>query len=50
MRRWQSGQLQETVNLPDLSYAGSNPARRTRTKECDATALHFYCFVVDGRI
>ncbi len=30
MRRWQSGQLQETVNLPDLSYAGSNPARRTK--------------------
>lgn len=29
MRRWQSGQLQETVNLPDLSYVGSNPTRRT---------------------
>ena len=32
LRRWQSGQLQETVNLPDLSYAGSNPARRTNEK------------------
>ena len=32
-RRWQSGQLQETVNLPDLSYAGSNPARRTQVNK-----------------
>ena len=32
MRRWQSGQLQWTVNPSDLSYAGSNPARRTEIK------------------
>ena len=32
MRRWQSGQMQEAVNLPEYSYAGSNPARRTNTK------------------
>lgn len=29
MRRWQSGQLQETVNLPGYPYVGSNPTRRT---------------------
>ena len=32
MRRWQSGQLQETVNLPGSPYEGSNPSRRTNTK------------------
>jgi hypothetical protein len=30
MRRWRSGQSQQTVNLSDLSYGGSNPPRRTK--------------------
>ena len=29
LRRWQSGQLQRTVNPSPKGYAGSNPARRT---------------------
>ena len=32
MRRWQSGQLHQTVNLTPSGYAGSNPARRTRAE------------------
>lgn len=29
MRRWWSGQSQQTVNLSAYAFAGSNPARRT---------------------
>jgi hypothetical protein len=29
LRRWQSGQLHQTVNLAPSGSAGSNPARRT---------------------
>lgn len=30
LRRWQSGQLHQTVNLTEYSYGGSNPSRRTK--------------------
>lgn len=32
MRRWQSGQLQVTVNHSASAYGGSNPSLRTRKK------------------
>ncbi len=32
MRRCQSGQLEQTVNLPASAYEGSNPSRRTRIR------------------
>ena len=39
MRRWQSGQMQRTVNPSSKGYAGSNPARRT---EYDKTILEYW--------
>ena len=42
MRRWQSGQLHETVNLAPSGYEGSNPSLRTKTNfvgnDCSARA------------
>ena len=34
MRRWWSGQSQQTVNLSASAFAGSNPARRTNIELC----------------
>ncbi len=42
-RRWQSGQMQRTVNPPEYSYAGSNPARRTSTKISSSFCLGDFC-------
>ena len=50
MRRWQSGQLQWTVNPSDLSYAGSNPARRTTNKRTQYDKYWATLFVAPGRI
>lgn len=33
MRRWRSGQSQQTVNLSSSGYVGSNPTRRTKGKK-----------------
>ena len=43
MRRWWSGQSQQTVNLSALAFAGSNPARRTKVheKSLDTTPVIF---------
>src|SRR3989344_2500639 len=35
MRRWQSGQLHQTVNLTPSGYGGSNPSLRTNIKLSD---------------
>jgi hypothetical protein len=43
MRRWWSGQSQQTVNLSALAFAGSNPARRTRIKIAQALLEHIFC-------
>src|SRR3989338_1064776 len=57
MRRWYSGQLQQTVNLSPSGYEGSNPSRRTntepigseRTKEWAAqSAAHAVCVCFAG--
>jgi len=33
MRRWWSGQSQQTVNLSAKAFVGSNPTRRTKVSE-----------------
>ena len=33
MRKWRSGQSQQTVNLPASAFEGSNPSLRTNTEK-----------------
>ena len=48
MRRWQSGQLQQAVNLSDLSYTSSNLVRRTKTQNL-SVRLGFVVFSSAGQ-
>lgn len=48
LRRWQSGQLQRTVNPSDLSYAGSNPARRTMKINISILLVFIFILVSPG--
>lgn len=46
MRRYSSGQREQTVNLLASAFVGSNPTRRTRQKI--PTAWDFFVRVRDG--
>ncbi len=50
MRRWWSGQSQQTVNLLPSGFAGSNPARRTKVHNKTLEEIPvFYCVVSNLR-
>jgi len=40
MRRWQSGQMQRTVNPPTKVYGGSNPSRRTTENQHETYKIY----------
>ena len=49
LRRWQSGQLQQTVNLSGSPYEGSNPSRRTRVRQ-NSNLFGDCCFVLESKL
>ena len=49
-RRYSSGQRGCAVNALPSGSAGSNPARRIKTKERGAKASRDFCFIARGRI
>ncbi len=46
LRRWQSGQMHETVNLATYVYGGSNPSRRTNSYNNKALAAFLFSAIV----
>ncbi len=45
MRRWWSGQSQQTVNLSPSGFAGSNPALRTKNNEAQYESIARFIFL-----
>lgn len=47
MHRWQSGQMQRTVNPPTSVYEGSNPSLCTKVKE---HRMVLFCFIIPSSL